>query len=399
MKILILSKKFPYPPKEGEPIAIANLSKAYFKLGCEVSLLVLNTSKHYFNIADFPKSENHYTNIWLVDTNNNITISGAINCLVTRNSYLLSRFKSIEFEEKLKEILEQNQYDIVQLETIYMAHYIPHIRKYSKARISIRTHNVEHLIWERVAQLTNNPIKKYYLKYENRFLKNFEINRLHLVDIIVSITKPDLDYFENLGVQKKSVVAPVGFNMNDYVIPPDSHNSNSSIAFIGALDWMPNQHGIIWFLEKVWPTLSSKIPALTLHIAGKNTPDWLKSKSSERVIVHGEVADAKAFLSEHPILIAPLFSGSGIKIKVLEGLALGRAVITTDIGAEGIAAMPDKEIVIANSPSEFIEKLYSVLVTPRQIKSLGKNGREFIRQNYDNLEIASNVISAYKRLF
>lgn len=382
--------------REGEPIAISYLSRSLKELGCEVSLLVLNTSKHYFNPAGLPEKENHFEEITSIEVNNEITISGAIISLLKGDSYILSRFYSKRYELKLTEILKTEQYDVVHLETIYMAHYIPAIRENSMALIALRTHNVEHEIWRKVALTTKNIFKKWYLLLQNSALKKFEVQMLNRCDILAAITKPDLDHFVNLGFRRKGIVAPVGINLNEYQIGDNNSWNRQSIAFIGALDWMPNQHGIIWFLENVWPSLSAEFPEITLHIAGKNTPEWLMKKTQDRVIFHGEVPDAKAFINQHPILIAPLFSGSGIKIKVLEGLALGRLVVTTEIGAEGIPAVHGKELMIANTPHDFIIAIHHSLNDINKMKNMGMAGRSFIRKNFDNLEIAESVKKAYQ---
>ncbi|MCB0519489.1 MAG: glycosyltransferase [Saprospiraceae bacterium] len=398
MKILILCKKFPYPLREGEPIAITYLSKSLVEKGCEVSLLVLNTSKHYFDPVRLPAAHNHYHKIFSVAVDNHITVSGALKSMVKGVSYILGRFFSKAYEQKLEEVLQAEKYDVVQLETVYMAHYIPTIRQYSKAIISLRSHNVEHEIWERVAENTANPFKRWYLKNQNKHLKAFELRTLNSYDILLAITQRDLAVFQKLGFKNKSVVAPVGIALGEY--EPDYHcfKKYPSLAFIGALDWMPNQDGIIWFLEKVWPALAARFPKLEFHIAGKNTPDWLRKRARERVVFHGEVPDAKAFLNQHPALIAPLFSGSGIKIKVLEGMALGRSVFTTPIGAEGIPARHGEQLFVANTPEKFIENIETAINNQNQMKKVGEAARAFIRSYFDDREIAGRVKEAYREL-
>src|SRR5690606_10985460 len=159
-------------------------------------------------------------------------------------------------------------------------------------------------------------------------------------------TQDDLRNFQELGFHKKGIAVPVGFDISEYETDFTPGPEKQSIAFIGALDWMPYQFGIIWFIENVWPKIIKKHPLMELHIAGKNTPEWIKQKSKSGIIFHGEVPDAKVFIKQHPVMIAPLFSGSGIKVKVPEGLALGRAVISTSVGLEGIPATHGKDLFI-----------------------------------------------------
>ncbi|HFA47585.1 MAG TPA: glycosyltransferase [Bacteroidetes bacterium] len=396
MKILILSKKFPYPLTEGEPIAISYLSRSLYEQGCEVSLLVMNTSKHYFDPAGLPEKENHYHEIFTEDVNNDINIKGALSSFVKGRSYILSRFDSKNFERKLIGVLKNKKYDVVQLETPYLAHYIPAIRKYSKAVVAMRAHNVEHEIWQRVAATSPNLFKKIYLKLENRSLRKFEIGQLKNYDVLVAITERDRDAFVEMGFNNKSVVAPVGIDLGAYLPDFNCFKNKKSIAFIGALDWMPNQFGVTWFLENVWPRLSKKMPELEFHIAGKNTPDWMRKKSSANIFVHGQVPGAKAFINEHPVFIAPLFSGSGIKIKVLEAMALSRLVVTTEVGTEGIPAVHGKHLLIANTPGEFYDSIVNAFSEKEKTVNMGKAARAFIGHNFDNKNIAKKVVEAYE---
>ncbi|MEO1262900.1 MAG: glycosyltransferase family 4 protein [Bacteroidota bacterium] len=398
MKILILSKKFPFPLTEGEPIAISYLSRSLHDAGCSISLLFLNTSKHYFEISNFPKEENFFEEIFSVEVNNDINIYGALKSMLKGTSYMLSRFYSQEYAEQLKEVLIKNDFDIVQLETIYMAHYIPTIRKYTDAKVSIRAHNVEQVIWERVAYNSRFIFKKWYLNYQNKFLRAFELKKVNDCDLLVTITEDDLLTFKELGFRKEGISIPVGFHSNEYNTDYKPSLDQKSIAFIGALDWMPNQDGIVWFIENVWPDLIFEFPDLQLHIAGKNTPDWLKQFSSENILIHGQVPDAKSFITQHPILIAPLFSGSGIKIKVLEGLALGRVVVTTSVGVEGIKAENEKELLIADTAEQFISAIKRCFVDNTELLKIREAGRKHICEEFDAAYLADRLKKKYLNL-
>ena len=374
------------------------LARSLHKRGCNISLFVLNTSKHFFDPENLPQANNFYHKIYSVGINNDITIAGALKSMIKGESYILSRFRSKEYEEKLAQVLEKEHFDVIQLETIYMTHYIKTIKKHSKAVIAVRAHNVEHLIWERVASMTDSFFKRSYLKFENRSLRKFELKNIKECDILTAITDKDLEVFRKLGFKKESVVAPVGINIKDYQQETSETHSNQSIGFIGALDWMPNQDGIVWFLDNIWPAIENEFAGATFHIAGKNTPDWIFEKATERIIVHGEVNDAKKFISSYPILVAPLFSGSGIKIKILEGMALGRVVVTTSIGAEGINANHKQHLLIADDILSYTNAIKSCFTNKDEMKRISYNGRKFIETNFDSGKIGQDVIDAYKKL-
>lgn len=398
MKILQLCKKFPYPLKDGESIAVSYLSKAMDTLGCEVSLLSMNTSKHYFQIDHLPDSYSQYRHIYFTDIDNRLKWHQALANLFSKKSYHISRFESKAFELMLVNLLKNESFDIIQLETLYLTPYIQTIRKYSKAKIVMRAHNVEHEIWERIAMNTKNPIKKKYLQHLTGKLKQYELSHLNDYDLLVPITKRDLDNFVQMGYKGQASVLPIGLETDEYHANFASFEHNNSIAFIGSLDWMPNVEGLNWFLAKVWPELLRRRPALKLHIAGRNTPDSFYQMRHKNVIVEGEVPDAHAFINQHSMMIVPLFSGSGMRAKILEGMALGKVVVSTELGLEGIFAEDNKECLIANDALSFIQKIDGLLGQADNMLKIGKNARKHIFNKYDNLRTTKRLLDVYTEL-
>ena len=415
MKILQVCKKFPFPPKDGEVIAINTLSKSLTALGAEVTLLTMNTSKHRVNVADLPsKFHATFKAVYDVEVNNDITIWGGFKNLFEKESYHVTRFINDDFAKKLVEILRGSNFDVVQLETVFLTPYIPHIRQNSNAIIALRSHNVEHEIWKRVAEVTDFLPKRWYLNFLNRKLRRFELDNIQHCDILLPITARDERIFKLLGYNGVSVVTPVGLNNRDYVPNPTSFNRPLSLGFIGALDWMPNQEGLRWFLEKVWaieanremPQSSNldtknkkqkqKITDFQLHIAGRNAPNWLRQLKAKNVVFHGEIANAQQFMNDHSVAIVPLFSGSGIRVKILEAMMLGRVVLTSSIGLEGIPAEDGNHVLIANSDYDFIEKIEFCRKRPDLLRGIGERARQFAVDNFDSLAVAKRVLAAYE---
>lgn len=392
MRILQLCRKFPYPLKDGEAIAVTNLAKAYFELGHEVTLLSFNTIKTFFPTEQLPPSFNHYAAIYTVYLDNRITIKGAFLNLFTTDSYHITRFVSSDFKNKLKEVLASSPFDIVQLEGIHLAPYIPIIRANSKAKVVMRAHNVEFEIWERVAQTTTFLPKKWYVQYLTKKFKTYEVAQLKEYDVLLAITQRDLAYFQQLAPIQQAMVVPIGLALTAYKTAATASPPPYSLSFIGSLDWMPNQDGLNWFLENVWPAIHTKYPALEFHIAGRNTPQWIFDKAGNGVVIHGEVEDAKAFILAHPITVVPLLSGSGMRVKILESMALGRVVLTSRIGLEGIAAQHKKEVLIGDTPDAVIQLIDYCLSHPKELQQIAQQGRDFIFNYYDNLEIGRKVL-------
>ncbi len=398
MKILQLCKKLPYPLKDGESVAVTHLSKALKQLGCSVTLLSMNTTKHYFDVKELPEAYNHYHQIYTVDVDNRIKVKDAFANLFSKKSYHVSRFINATFRQQLIAVLKAEAFDLIQLETLYLAPYISTIRQYSQAPVVMRAHNVEHEIWQRVAENTKFFPLKLYLQHLTQKLKKYEVNSLKEYDMLVAITQRDLALYKKLGFCKQATVTPVGIDLNDYTPDFEHFKAYPSIGFIGALDWIPNQEGLEWFLREVWQYLSSKHPQLEFHIAGRHSPKSILELKIPQVIVHGEVPDAKLFMNQHSILIVPLLSGSGIRVKILEAMALGKVVITTSLGLEGIKAKNGNEIMVADSPEAFILCIEKCIERQVQLEKIGQKARHFIQSEFDNLTIAYRLLQKYKKL-
>ena len=262
----------------------------------------------------------------------------------------------------------------------------------------MRSHNVEFEIWERVAATTSFPLKRWYLSYLVRQFKAYEIAQFKSYDFLLAMSQRDLDYFRQLGLVIPAMVAPIGLNLANYQEQASATLPPYSISFIGSLDWMPNQDGLRWFLDQVWPSVHQSFPDLCFHIAGRNTPKWVFARAGNGVIVHGEVPDATSFIQQHPISVVPLFSGSGMRVKILECMALGRIVVTTPLGLEGIAATHEEHILIGETVDQFSKLLTQCLQEPKKMEQIAAKAQSFIIANYDNIAIGKTILNRMSNL-
>lgn len=392
----MLCNKSPYPPSEGGPMAMNSIVNGLIEAGHKVKILAVNSEKYHIKEEDIPVSYKEKTNIEFVDINLSIKPIEALKNLFSDKSYHVERFISEDFKQKLIEILNKDKYDIVQLEMIYMAPYIETIRSHSDALIVLRAHNVEHLIWDRIAKKTNFPLKKWYLKHLVRTLKEYELNAINKVDGIAAITYRDAAFFR--GETAIPVVdIPFGVNPEEFT-PCYEINEKPTLYHIGSMNWMPNTEGIKWFLKNVWSKLHEREPDIQLNLAGRHTPKWMKKLKMKNVNVHGEVPDAKEFIKDNDIAIVPLLSGSGIRIKIIESLAMGKTVITTTIGAEGIQYSEYNNIIIADTPTKIVETICRITKDPEEIRRIGRNARKLIEDLYDNKKIIDRLLIFYDEI-
>jgi polysaccharide biosynthesis protein PslH len=396
MRILQVTNKVPYPTNDGGAIACMNLTRGFALLGHDVTVLAMNTVKHHIDINEIPESVKDWGDFRLVDVPARISGGAAlINLVFSGKPYNAVRFISKSFSLALKELLQEKDFDIVQLEGLYVCPYISVIRKYSNAKIVYRAHNIEYEIWERTAVLSRG-LKRLYIKILSKRIKAFERSYLNQYDLLVPITERDGIILNQLGNKKPSYVSPTGIDTK-VLIPHSKNLEHPSLFHIGSLEWGPNQEGLIWFTERCWPKIHERFPSLKFYIAGRRAPDWLiKRFTVPNIVYEGEVPDAYEFMNSKSIMIVPLFSGSGMRIKIIEGMALGKPIVTTPIGTEGISTVSGKNILIADNEQEFIVNIERLLTDPELYKMVGINAIEYIQEKFDNLALAGSLIGFYK---
>ena len=403
MKILQVSNKPPYPPRDGGSIAMFNLMHALGKLGHDITVLTMCTPKHNLEEDDI-KAYGKFARLHAVEVDSTVKIPDMLlNFLFSGKPYTAVRFVSKSFEKELISILTSNKFDVVQLEGLYLAPYINTIRRYSPAIVAMRAHNVEHEIWTRVARTETNPVKKLYFSSLAHRIRRLERRSLNRYDLLIPITQRDLESFNILGNTRPAQVCPAGVDAEPLEVVPSGAGTGNrpdqrSLFFLGSLDWIPNQEGILWFVKAVYPELYKRNPGLTLHIAGRNAPSWFKDRiSGNGIEFHGEISDARQFMLTHGILVAPYFSGGGMRVKIAEAMSLGIPVVTTPLGAEGLDVSPNQNIVFAITVNEYLEQLGRLIKYPDFCTSIGDHARTFVLQHMDNKKIASALAGFYKQ--
>ena len=396
MKILLLCNKPPYPASEGGPMAMNSIITGLLDAGHHVKILAVNSEKFNVKENDIPEDYKKKTDIELIDVDLSVKPMNAFLNLFTKKSYHVERFISDNFKARLIEVLDKEQFDIVQLEMLYMAPYVDVIRAHSKAMIVLRAHNVEHKIWERIAKKTQSPLKRWYINHLAKTLKEYELNALETVDGIAAITRKDAAFFRKYS-SKPVIDIPFGVYPEEFT-PKYEIEGKPKFYHIGSMNWMPNEEGIRWFINEVLPKTVEKVYDFVYHLAGRNMPEWLTTMKDPHIDVVGEVPDAKAFVSNNDVAIVPLLSGSGIRIKIIESMAMGKTVITTRVGAEGILYDEDVNIIIAENKAKMVEAIRSINENPQIAVKIGQAARRLVEETYDNRKIIARLLMFYEQI-
>jgi len=398
VRILQLCNKAPFPANDGSSIAIYNMSKGLLNNGVDVDLMTINTKKHYKSDQNVPKSFLENTHYLSVYKNTNPNFIGLIANLFSTRTYFETRFYFHEFEQKLIEKLQENTFDVVQLEGFFMSSYIPLIRQFSSAKIVLRAHNIEHIIWERHNRSITNPFKKAYLTLQTKRLKKQELKALKQVDYIVPITPTDEQILAKWVDKSKMQTILTGVDIAEYQLEKDAMFETQSVFCFGSMDWLPNQQAVEWFLETCWPIILGKIPSCKFIIAGRNIPEFLKQKASTNIEILENVPMSNEIYTRFNIMVVPLQSGSGLRIKIVEGLSFGKAIVTTPIGSEGIDVQNNRDLLIAEASEKFAHSVIELLENKELRNTIEVNAKSFAKEHLDNTKLTATLVRFYNSI-
>jgi polysaccharide biosynthesis protein PslH len=396
IKILQICFRPQIPANDGGAIAMYNISQGFSKnKEVDLSVFVINTPKHNVSIEAI-QIEFGINKVVSCFVDTSINPFKAMLSLFGTKSYNLERFNNQLAKDKLQVFLSENHFDLVHFEGLYASPLLETVRQFApNSKAVLRSHNIESLIWQRRANQAKSFLKKWYLNNLTKKLKRYEDEIISQFDAVIPITEVDYPYFEQMNA-KEIYTSSTGVQLDNYNVQmPIDQNA---VFHLGSLDWMPNQEAVVWFFEKVWPKVITEVPKARFYLAGKNMPDWFKKYKSQSIKILGQVESAPEFMSSHGIMVVPLLSGSGMRIKIIEGMACGCPIVSTSIGAEGIHCHPEKDILLANDVDGFAKAVILLLTDINKAEELGVNARLNIEQHYSNIAKTDELLDFYKKI-
>jgi glycosyltransferase involved in cell wall biosynthesis len=384
MRILILTPRLPWPSIDGGRIAMSRLAEGLVRAGAEVEILSLNPHKH--RVAATPPIP---TQAIEIDTSRIIGPAFSMGI-----PFIIGRFLSDDFRAVLRKTLRRFAPDVVQIESPFLLPYVDVVRGESSARVVLRSLNVEFRIWEGLARAERSPLRRFALRRIAASLRKYEVRHLDTADAIVPISADDADDFLRLGCTRPIHVVPCGVSV---VEPRHDAPIPNSVGFIGSLDFRPNQEAVAWIVDELWPRVIEHALEARLSIAGSSAPEWLRRRMTD-VDFRGTVDDAQAFMNTMSVMIAPLFAGGGMRIKVLEAMALAKPVVATKLGAGGLGIEDGRDILIADDAASFADAVALLLRDSQTAARIGDAARETVRSRYDNDALARELLTFYESL-
>jgi glycosyltransferase involved in cell wall biosynthesis len=266
------------------------------------------------------------------------------------------------------------------------------------APVVLQAHNVETLIWQRFYEAERQPLKRWFIHRQWRKYERFERHAFASVTRVIAVSPEDAELAHSrFGVENIDVVDN-GVDVEHYrdVCPSDD---STDILYLGALDWRPNLDALRLLLDTIFPAVRAQLPEARLRIVGRRPPDWLRNRirDMEGVELHADVPDVRPHLAASAVMAVPLRIGGGSRLKILEALAAGLPVVSTRIGAEGLALRPEEDYSLADTPEEMAEALIDALERPATRQAQAEQGCYTISAHYDWRILADRLERVWER--
>jgi glycosyltransferase involved in cell wall biosynthesis len=243
-------------------------------------------------------------------------------------------------------------------------------------------HNVEHMIWKRLSQVEPRPWRRAPLELEWRKMRRYEAQACTRSHLTVAVSEADRSILAARASRARVCAIPTGVDTR-YFTPNGSDERPGTLVFLGAMDWFPNEDGIIHFVDAVFPRVREAVPDATLTVVGKNPrPRVRRLAEVPGVRVTGTVDDVRPHVAPAAVFVVPLRVGGGTRLKIFEGLAMGKAVVSTTVGAEGLPLVPGTHFVQVDDPAQFAESVVALLRDPARRSALGHAGRRLVEERY-----------------
>ena len=396
MNILFLSTENPYPPDCGHHLRTLNILE-----------LLAKQNKIYFLGFSQKESELQYipnikpfcetVDIFLIPRKgyNLKFLFVAFKNLFSKNPLVAQRYFLKSAQNKISELIKNYPIDFVHVDMLALGLFR---KNYNDIPTILTNHNVESLRLFRWMKQEKNLVIKAYLYYQYRKLRKFEKTICPQFDRCITVSKEDNRYLIELCRKDNFAIIPNGVNI-DYFKPQKTKIEADKLVWVGAMDGPYNADAVDYFLEEILPLIQEKVPQVKIDFLGRGATKKLKEASQNpNIKIHGFVEDVRPYINRAAVYIAPIRSGSGTKIKVLNALSLGKAVVTTPVGAEGIDVIDNENIMIANTPREFADKTIHLLQHPKETIIMGNKGRQLIEETYDWKIIERDMTNLYREV-
>ena len=321
--------------------------------------------------------------------------------LLSHLPYSVATHASTELAEAVRTFATANSVDVWHCEWTPYAQVLrdglgPRL---AEARWSVMAHNVESLIWQRYTEAAENPVKRWYIRRQWRKFVQFERWAYRAATASIAVSREDAQLMRTDFEASRVSVVENGVDVEYFKPQRDVDRDPARMLFLGSLDWRPNQDAANQLLDVILPKVRAAIPHATAVLVGRRPPDWLRTKVAETpgAELHADVPDVRPFLARCGFLVVPLRIGGGSRLKVLEALAMSAPVVSTRVGAEGLALSPGRHLTVVEGIDDLAPALLTTIRGPRQAQEQAARGRAQVLRLYDWDQLADRLDRLWAR--
>ncbi len=396
MKILFLSPTVPFPLTDGGRIRVFNLLKQLAQK-CDVTLLALETQPtDAEGVAELQQLGIQVHLVPNAQTLPRVSFGTLATAFFKRYPITVARYNLPAYRHKFRTLIETDTFDLVHYEMLHTAQF------HTETRLPgvLSQQNVDSAIWRRLCAETTNPFYKCVYWTQQLAFQRYERVMTPKFAAVTCTSDIDRAVFERHLLQSSGniEIVPNGVDVTHYQ-PNFAREAAAHLIYIGSMDWYPNEDAVSFFADDVFPKIQEKVPDVKFSIVGGNPSKRVqKLADREGIVVTGRVPDIKPYFEETTVFVVPLRIGSGTRLKILEALAMGKAIVSTSVGAEGLALRDGEEIFIADAPVAFAEAVTRLLTAPPLRRKIGENGRARVERDYDWRSIGEKLYTLYESL-
>ena len=308
--------------------------------------------------------------------------------------YAVAKYRSAAYAARVKRLLDEGSFDAVVCDFLVPAANLPSSLPIASV---LFTHNVEAEIWRRHSEAASNPFSRALLTQQWKRMLRFERNVLSRFDRVLAVSDADAETFGRLypdAVRSPIHTIPTGVDTS-YFTPMPGTEKRAHLVFTGSMDWLPNQDGMTYFVRDILPGIRQVEPAVTLSIIGRApTPAVRRLAEQSGIEVTGRVDDVRSHVAAGEVYIVPLRIGGGTRLKIFEAMSMGKAVVSTTVGAEGLPVSHGRDIIIADEPARFAEAVIHMIRDAAARRRIEEAARRLVVERYDWRAVASDFEEA-----
>ncbi|HSB80585.1 MAG TPA: glycosyltransferase family 4 protein [Candidatus Methylomirabilis sp.] len=265
---------------------------------------------------------------------------------------------------------------------------VPNVPLEGAVPVVLFSHNVEHLIWRRLSRIEGRGWRRALLELEWRKMRRFEAQACSRVNLTIAVSEDDRRLLAANAPRALVHALPTGVD-SSYFTPNGYQENATGLVFTGSMDWYPNEDAILHFIHTILPGIQREVPEVSMTVVGRNPrPSLRQAATAAGIRVTGTVQDVRPYVAEAAVYVVPLRAGGGTRLKIFEALAMGKAVVSTTVGAEGLPLVSGEHFVRADDPAEFARAVVSLLRDPARRRALGMAGRHLVEQRYSWAQVA-----------